>query len=93
MSVPAPYDRQSPAITCVTSAYFREFVRVEIAGVEISYVLHSLPAWKTDHSPIPCDQSLPLQGLQHAIDMNRGQAGCIGELLLRNRQLIGAIAA
>src|SRR5689334_16863034 len=59
---------------------------MEITRVEVGDLAQPLPTWKADHSSIAFDQPFPLQRLQHAIDVNSSQAGCICQLLLSHRQ-------
>ena len=56
---------------------------MKVAWIEIGHVAHALPTREAHHPSVAIDKPLALQGLKHAIDVNRGEACRIGELLLR----------
>lgn len=65
-------------------------VEVEIPRAEIGSPNQRLPIWDRQLPSLADDQALALQTLEHSVDMNRGQADRIGELLLGERKIVAA---
>src|SRR5690348_11393823 len=70
-----------------------ELARVQIARVEISDVPDRIPINETHDAPVPLDQPVALERLEHPVDMDSGEPGCIGKLLLGHRQLVNTPSA
>ena len=65
---------------------------MEIIAVEIASRGELAPVADLDHARVgPLDQSVLLQGLQGSIDVDRGQAGGVGKLLLSQMESLGEI--
>ena len=68
----------------------RELGSVEIARIEVCDVPKPLPVRETDDASVAIDQAVGLEPFQDPIDVHRRESGRVGELLLRNRELVGS---